>query len=179
MRIKHDSMAAEAAAPSARRCVRTELQQPVSFRMIVRLSIGYTRFRSRWRSRNIVLTEIFRPSCEVRVVRKSARYVRCCGGWNPVHGRASEALPKETGAKQIGPTYGTRRQSSTRQVALVTFATTRPGAIKSGCSLKRGARVLSGIRFSVRHSRARRGRSVPPKIHDQTRRPTNVRLLAS
>src|ERR1022692_4664316 len=45
---------------------------------------------------------------------KSARWVRCGGGWRRIHGLASEALPEETGSKQIGLTFGTPRQSSTR-----------------------------------------------------------------
>ena len=32
---------------------------------------------------------------------KSARWVRCGGGWKRIYGSASEALPKETGSKQI------------------------------------------------------------------------------
>jgi hypothetical protein len=39
--------------------------------------------------------------------------VRCGGGWKRTHGSASEALPAETGSKQIGRAYGAPRQSST------------------------------------------------------------------
>ena len=45
---------------------------------------------------------------------KSARWVRCGGGWKRIHGLATEALPEETGSKRLGRTFGTPRQSSTR-----------------------------------------------------------------
>src|SRR6202167_2360613 len=45
---------------------------------------------------------------------KSARWVRCGGGWKRVHGGAIEALPEETGSNKLGQTFGTPRQSSTR-----------------------------------------------------------------
>src|SRR6266446_159709 len=44
---------------------------------------------------------------------KSACSVRRGGGWKRVYGSASEALPEETGSKQLGWTYGAPRQSST------------------------------------------------------------------
>ena len=40
--------------------------------------------------------------------------MRCGGGWKRTYGSASEALPTETGSKQIGRAYGVPRQSSTR-----------------------------------------------------------------
>src|SRR6266446_3957558 len=46
---------------------------------------------------------------------KSACSVRRGGGWKRVYGSASEALPEETGSKQLGWTYGAPRQSSTLQ----------------------------------------------------------------
>jgi len=39
--------------------------------------------------------------------------VRCGGGWKRTYGSAREALPTETGSKQIGRAYGAPRQSST------------------------------------------------------------------
>ena len=45
---------------------------------------------------------------------KSARWVRCGGGWKRIHGSAIEALPTETGSNKLGQTFGTPRQSSTR-----------------------------------------------------------------
>jgi hypothetical protein len=44
---------------------------------------------------------------------KSARWVRCGGGWKRIYGLAIEALPEETGSKQIGLTFEIPRQSST------------------------------------------------------------------
>src|SRR6266481_2085837 len=49
---------------------------------------------------------------------KSACSVRRGGGWKRVYGSASEALPEETGSKQLGWTYGAPRQSSTLQTRL-------------------------------------------------------------
>ena len=46
---------------------------------------------------------------------KSACSVRRGGGWKRVYGSFSEALPEETGSKQLGWTYGAPRQSSTLQ----------------------------------------------------------------
>src|SRR5437660_9301763 len=45
---------------------------------------------------------------------KSARWVRCGGGWKRIYGSAIEALPEETGRNTLGLTFGTPRQSSTR-----------------------------------------------------------------
>src|SRR5260370_13940221 len=50
---------------------------------------------------------------------KSARWVRCGGGWKRIHGSAIEALPTETGSNKLGQTFGTPRQSSTRPVAML------------------------------------------------------------
>src|SRR5579863_4663114 len=45
---------------------------------------------------------------------KSARWVRCGGGWKRIYGQDIEALPTETGRNKLGLTFGTPRQSSTR-----------------------------------------------------------------
>src|ERR1039458_8861758 len=49
---------------------------------------------------------------------KSARWVRCGGGWKRIHGLAIEALPEERGSNRLGSTFGIPRQSSTRPASV-------------------------------------------------------------
>jgi hypothetical protein len=80
---------------------------------------------------------------------KSARWVRCGGGWKRIHGLAIEALPTETGSNKLGQTFGTPRQSSTRPASRQPLSGTRAPSYGGPARRHLGAPICPSDRRSL------------------------------